>query len=397
MSVIRIFREENSIDKGWILDSAVLELEGKTLGRLWFRIAEIHKESLSDNLDHFVLGSLFRAMEEGANILAEGQVSPSLLRNLEEFTAAWAHWLPGKYRDISISAATECEPKNAGKSGAIAAFSGGVDAAFTAYRHHAGLAGRLTQKIEAGMLAHGFDIPLDQSEIFDNAFRNAKAMLKSLDLELIPVATNFREINPGFWAETHGAAIASCLLLLQKRYNTGLIGSTEPYRSLILPWGSNPITDPLLGNDSFEIIHDGAAFTRTAKVAVISSWPEALRHLRVCWQAENQERNCGVCEKCIRTILNFRLHGDNLPECFEKDVTDEELAALNGLNPVPLAYLQEILDSARKTGINEKWVVVLEKTIKRNLRSSRGWRKNLADARNSLALGTRMRRHFSGK
>ncbi len=395
MPVIRIFREDNSIDKGWILDSAVIELDGKTVGRLWFRIPEIHKESLSDNLDHFVLGSLFRAMEEGAEILAEGPVSSSLLRNLEEFTAAWAHWLPGKYRDISISAATECEPENAGKSGAIAAFSGGVDAAFTVYRHHAGSAGRLTRKIEAGMLAHGFDIPLDQPEIFDNASGKARAMVESLGLELVPVSTNFREIN-GNWNETHGAAVASCLMLLQGRYSSGLIGSTEPYGALILPWGSNPITDPLLGSDSFEIVHDGAAYTRSEKIALIADWQEALRYLRVCWQGEIKDRNCGKCEKCIRTILNFRLLGRDLPECFEKDATDSDILRLKGLTPVPIAYLDEILESARKAGIDDTWVGALRRTIARNRKASTGWRKQLRLKRNELSLSRKLRNLFNG-
>jgi hypothetical protein len=395
MPVLRIIREERKAEEGLIVDLAVLELDGKSLGRLWFRFPGIHEKSLSENLDHFVVGTLFRAMEEGADIKAEGPVSPSLLRNLQEFTAAWAHWLPGKYHDIAIEAGIEREPVTEGREGAVSAFSGGVDAAFTMYRHHKGLAGRLSRKVSAGMMAHGFDIPLDEPAIFDKASGKSLVMVESLGLELVPVSTNFREIN-GIWNETHGAAVASCLMLLQGRYSSGLIGSTEPYNALILPWGSNPITDPLLGSDSFEIVHDGAAFTRSEKIAVIADWQEALTYLRVCWQGEIKDRNCGTCEKCIRTILNFRLLGRDLPGCFEKDASDSDILRLKGLTPVPIAYLEEILESARMAGIDDPWVSALRLTIARNRRAATGWRKQLRLKRNELSLGNKLKNLFNG-
>lgn len=393
MPVLRIIREERQVAEDLMLDSAVLESGGKVLGRLWFRFPGIHQDSLSQNLDHFVVGALFRAMEDGADIMAEGSVSPSLLRNLQEFTAAWANWLPGKYHNIAIEAGIEREPAPEGRKGAVSAFSGGVDAAFTMYRHHRGLARRLSRKVSAGMMAHGFDIPLGEPGIFDNAYRKALAMVESLGLELVPVSTNFREIN-GNWNETHGAAVASCLMLLQGRYSSGLIGSTEPYNALILPWGSNPITDPLLSSDSFEIVHDGAAYTRSEKIAVISDWQEALTYLRVCWQGEIKDRNCGTCEKCIRTILNFRLLGRDLPECFEKDVTNSDILRLKRLTPVSIAYLDEIVETAREAGIDDTWISALRRTIARNRRASTGWRKQLRLKRNELSLRSKLKKLF---
>lgn len=98
-------------------------------------------------------------------------------------------------------------------------------------------------------------------------------------------------------------------MLLQNEHTDGLIASSEPYSSLLLPWGSNPITDRLMSSDSFSIVHDAAAVTRNQKVRAISTWKEATRSIRVCWQGEHMDRNCGRCEKCIRTILNFRVMG----------------------------------------------------------------------------------------
>ncbi len=48
-------------------------------------------------------------------------------------------------------------------------------------------------------------------------------------------------------------------MIFQKAYRAGIIGSSNPYNALILPCGSNPITDTMLSGNNFEIIHDGAA------------------------------------------------------------------------------------------------------------------------------------------
>ncbi len=112
---------------------------------------------------------------------------------------------------------------------------------------------------------------------------------------------------------------------LQGGYSEGLIPSSLPYHALVLPWGSNPLTDPLLSIRTFAIVHDGAAFTRAEKVKQIAHWRQALQNLRVCWEGDRKDGNCGHCEKCIQTILNFRAVGLGLPPCFDQDVADEEI------------------------------------------------------------------------
>jgi len=43
--------------------------------------------------------------------------------------------------------------------------------------------------------------------------------------------------------------------------------------------------------------------TRLRKVEIICEWPEALQHMRVCQNDNSASKNCGTCEKCIRTML----------------------------------------------------------------------------------------------
>ena len=63
-------------------------------------------------------------------------------------------------------------------------------------------------------------------------------------------------------------------MLFQGIYRAGLFASSEPYQALVSPWGAHPLTDRLLSSNSFEIIHDGADFTRTQKTAQLCEWPE---------------------------------------------------------------------------------------------------------------------------
>jgi hypothetical protein len=54
------------------------------------------------------------------------------------------------------------------------------------FRHKNGHYGRLTRNLQAGLMVHGFDIPLAQQEVFERAAKKSKAMLNSLGVELIP-------------------------------------------------------------------------------------------------------------------------------------------------------------------------------------------------------------------
>jgi len=374
-----------------------IENANNKCSHLWYRIPVEYKEIITAGCEPFVLGALFMAMSQATDLVVHGQVSPSLLRNLEEFQNAWISWRPEWYTKIEIMADRELESSKAVNSArAIMAFSGGVDASFTAWSHKKGQRGRLTCDIATGVMVHGFDIPLDRGDDFRFAAEKSTRMLASLGMTLIPVTTNFRELE-GDWEDTHGAGLASCLMLFQDNYARGVIASTEPYNSLVIPWGSNPITDPLLSGNSFQIIHDGAAFTRSEKIRTIAQWPEALRNLRVCWQGEQKDRNCGRCEKCVRTILNFRVMGIDLPECFEHDVTDQQILSLKGLRPGTPQFvsLEEILSTARTAAISESWVTALEQCLYKNRMGANGQHSFRQRLRKIIPLTLRRQFHRS--
>ena len=255
----------------------------------------------------------------------------------------------------------------AAATGAVSAFSGGVDSCFTVFRHATGRAGRQAQTLRAGMIVHGFEIALDDGAGFEGAAAKAEAMLADLGLDLVRMATNVRDFSQN-WRYARGAGVSACLMLLQPNARTGLVPSTEPYDLLVAPWGSHPLTDPHLSSASFQIVHDGAGWTRPDKIGEIGEWPQALEFLRVCFLAEPRDGNCGTCEKCIRTILGFRAAGLGLPPCFARDVTNTQIRSLGRLGPIEEAELRQILDAAERAGIRDSWVRAVTSVLYRNRR-----------------------------
>lgn len=363
MSKIHIWPEEITEVADEITISITIEDSQQIRTSLWYRLPSKYKSMVTHSCDPFVVATIMMAMNQSSDLVVHGEVSPSLLRNLTEFQAVWHCWRPQSYSLVNIIADIEQEQVNYQSSAqAISAFSGGVDSCFTIFRHCTGRCGRLQRPLKAGLMVHGFDIPLKKQQIFDSAAQKSRLMLSSLGVELITLATNFRQVIKVRWEDAFATAIASSLLLLQNGFREALIPSSPAYNALSLPYGSNPITDNLLCSDNFKIIHDGAAFSRIEKTREIANWPEALQCLRVCWEGDQADRNCCRCEKCVRNILNFRILGLGLPPCFEQDITDNQILTIK-VKGRQLEILEQSVKNAKSAGISESWVRATELCI----------------------------------
>lgn len=270
-------------------------------------------------------------MQEGLDVHVHGVVSERLLRGLTEWQLAWSRWRPERYHQVQITV-DDVGHDVPTTDGAVAAFSGGVDAAYTLLRHVNRDAEWQTAAVSAVVMVHGFDIPLQDSEVFTRAAERVRRMLDGLDIELITVSTNLRDLLLS-WEDFHALALAASMQLLAPEFSIGLIGSSEPYRRMLFPWGSNPATDHLLSSNLIEIRHDGAGASRTDKVRYIARSDRMTKNLRFCWQGDRLDRNCGRCEKCQRTHLNFRLAGVDDSVCFEDPFIPDPYVILKGVEP----------------------------------------------------------------
>lgn len=286
---------------------------------------------------------LICAMQEGSNIVVEGAVSPRLIAGLETVQSIWQRWRPTQYRQVAIRAAFEQEatvPANR-EPRAVCAFSGGVDASFTLFRHLHRHAGRLTRPPAAALLVHGMDIPLAQDDAYRQAADKAESMLADTGIKLIRMQSNARMLGQQ-WEDSFGLILSACFLTLQHRFAWALRGSEEPYDALVLPWGSTPLTDPLCSTAAMRMEHDGCGFDRSEKVAWLAAHTHITSHLRVCWEGPDKDRNCGQCEKCIRTMLNFWSMGLTVPEAFPTELTPQRVRSVRIRNEVQLQYIRTL-------------------------------------------------------
>jgi len=314
--------------------------------------------------DAAVVALLFPAMRAGLDLRIHDRVSRRLLINLEEFQAAWRRWRPLDYAHISITADEEVDDSHDGPTmKAVSLFSGGVDSSFTLLRHRGALAGRASCHIAAAVLIHGFDIPLENSDAFAVVRNSARRALESVGVPLVCVKTNWRDVACRNWENEFAAGLAACLHQFSGVAGIGLVGSAEDYAHLHLPWGSNPITNGLLSGGALRIVTDGAGYTRSEKVALIARSPAFRDNLRVCWEGAVTGRNCGHCEKCLRTQLNFLAIGHAPDVAFSERPTPWKLLTLRARSHVQLAYLCEIQETASRQGIEASWRSFLRVSI----------------------------------
>ena len=299
---------------------------------------------------------LMQAMQSKQDIYIKGKVSLALLRNLKDFQLAWSQWMPKVFSKVTITAEKIVDKLQIGKNaGGIVAFSGGVDACFVLWDNLVNPNNAYKHDIKASVMVHGFDIKLDNQNGFDEAYQKAKKITDSLEIPLISMKTNLR-YEP--WYHVHGAAIASCLTLLSGKYNTGLIASSDTYGELNASHcGSNYITDQLLSNQDMSFVYHGAGYSRIEKEDKLGTWEVATQNLRVCWQSQSAD-NCGKCEKCLRTMLGFRLKGHTKLACFPQDITNQQIRSLWIASPY-ISELKDILVVAKRENIKAAWLDAL--------------------------------------
>lgn len=316
------------------------------LPELWFKFPRSVEVDLTDRADPFVHALIFPMMEKGGNFEIMGNVSKSVLANMTMFCRIWNIWCPDKYKPITITAQEIADDYRPNNKRMITAFSGGLDAAYTTYKYAKNLDKDFTYQVDKSVMLFGADIPLSEREQFETAFNNAKKMTSDLGVELIPVETNYREGTKD-WSYKFGSVILATLEFFSRTYFYGA-ASDDSVHHYALPWGMNPITDQYLTSDTFRFISDGHEHSRTERAAFIKDWKVGLENLRVCWRNDDKSKNCGKCEKCVRTKLNFMAVGVNHLPSMPNDLTTDELLNDNMIKiSHNILYYQEIYNYAR--------------------------------------------------
>lgn len=280
--------------------------------------------------------ALLEAMISNRKIIIEDvPISKKLFENIYEIQSIYSCW-NRELNIVTIDSAISDQAIDYQHTGSF--FSAGIDSSHALLRHE--------NELSHLILLRLFDAG-NEKEYWEERIKKQTVFAKSLGLQLIPVESNVRE-----WTDrrkisfdfAHGLLLSSLggALGMRKVY----IPSSHTYSELF-PWGSHPVSDPLWSTDSTTVVHDGAGFRRSIKVKGIINNRHIANNIQVCWK--HAHKNCGVCSKCIRTMIVIHLLGgetDSLPELHDMKL----LEVMMPDNENSLSFLIDVMQLAKITG-----------------------------------------------
>ncbi|MEM9480907.1 MAG: hypothetical protein AAGA58_14730 [Verrucomicrobiota bacterium] len=293
--------------------------------------------------------ALVPAMKLGSPLRIEGSIDDALPEGAARFQEIFSSWYP-EYTPVPIEASTVTGKKKTSendKRGVGLFFSGGVDSMYSLLKHR--------DEITHAIFVHGCDIPLQERIYRERISRHLQAAADDFGVKLVEVETNLLDFSNlfGHWGyHYHGCGLAAIAILLSGTLRKVLIASSDPY-SLIVPWGSSYITDPLWSSAALELVHDGSECDRLDKTRIVANNETALKYLRVCFENPTKGQNCGRCEKCYRTMIGLRLC-QALEHC----------PAFN--EPLDLNRMLETETVLREAGQMRAWRILREEATRQN-------------------------------
>jgi len=323
---------------------------------------------IAEAADGWLAATLIPAMWAGGPLRLTGSVSPRLYEASATIQDILHAWNP-QFARVTV----EAEPRHSlsplgGDVGCF--FSGGVDSWYTLLKHR--------HEITALIAIDGYDIFTDERR--QRWQPTLRAIAKTLQLPLIEVRTNLRAFSDRYalWPRYYnGAALASVALLLSARFRKVYVPSTHDYADLF-PEGSHPLLDPLWSTEQVELVHDGCEATRFEKIERLLESDLAdltLAHLQVCNKGWERSYNCGVCGKCLRTMVSLRLLGalDRCPT-FDRPLDLAKVARSNGAAAAVRCYIEENLQAAQRLGADAALIEALRCSVDGVYRRGpRGW------------------------
>jgi hypothetical protein len=272
-------------------------LTRKVPQELWFRFpAEMNPVN---DIDPFAVALLLLCMQANERMEFEGPISRKLHAGLQRYQQLYHSWFPDRFKLIEVYARSLREDAGDAALGEACAFSGGVDSFYSLIQ--------LRSRITHALHVTGFDMPLHFTESIEALTSSYAEMMKELGITFIVGSTNVRAfVDSVDWTNAHGQALAASALFFRRSFGRFHVPSS--YRAGRYPkWGTHPELDPLLSTEALRFSHHGDEANRVRKLEKIVRFSEAFGRLRVCWIQNLGLRNCGECEKCIRTMIALDL------------------------------------------------------------------------------------------
>lgn len=268
--------------------------------------------------DGFVLMCLVYAWHHGEHrIQIDAPVDPWLRARVGKAIDYLNFWF-GREHMVLIEPTQPYHPcKQSTERGCALFLSGGLDSMSSLVRNCVTLPEDHPMRFRYGLVVDGLDMAYiegkasqDQEALTEQNYLGVKKICDDFNIVPARIRTNIRSLDENnlLYAEkAHGAILAGLAHFLSGRLNDVNIASTNDLRHAA-PWGSSPLLDVNYSSTTLRIHHDSEDLSRLEKLRIVSANQAALQSLRVCpkvYALSKGHLNCGECEKCLRTMLEF--------------------------------------------------------------------------------------------
>ena len=312
---------------------------------LWYSVSATYGSGLSaERADAFLLLVLHIAMKTGQDILVKAPVSAKLLFNIENtiqplFVKAYSGVKHVRIQAEAVGRA-DWNTKAVGCCCSL-----GVDS-FSSFLKH------MDEKVVDGYRITHLTLfncgQLGDSDLegaeknLRETIVNLKPFADEVGLPIVSVNSNINELYLKYdvtLLQSFVLRTASCALALQKLFGKYVYSSSYSVSDFLMSSEDESHMEaafaPLLGSENLEFILSNPAMKKEEKTEYLSAHPITSRYLDVCWAAqwaygfvnnqsvfeEKVNKNCGKCDKCLRTILTLDLLGrlSQYEELFDMD------------------------------------------------------------------------------
>ena len=300
---------------------STIKIEGKKDYEMWLEVKKEYGEYLTPEVaDCFVVGLMLYAMDHNLNIKSEAPITERLHYQLTEYMIPALNKNIPSYKRITIDA--PLANITFGGKYAATGISCGVDSFYTILKNQnhseeSGLNVKYLTYFNAG--ASGMYGGKRARRSFQERAVKFHEVATQLGCEFVTVDTNMNEFLHQNHEATHVFRTLCIPLALQKLFKVYYFSSGCEYKDFRFekfdPAFYDILTMPNLSTDNIRFVLVGGETTRQKKVEFIADHEIVKRNLNVCvWRTNN----CGICGKCMRTMLNLYVAGklDEYGDCF---------------------------------------------------------------------------------
>lgn len=281
-------------------------------------VQEEYKDFLLwERSDAFVFGLLSYAMRSGQDITCEAPVSEELLYNLRQYLIPLVTKYGNNLYPVKIYADMENDRLPcAGYVGASA--SCGVDSFNTIHNqlHSEYESMNITHLClnDVGAYNECYGTSDKQRFIKKYRYQRGEEMARELGLPIIKTESNFAIEFPQNHLLTNTYSSMFAVLCMRKAWRVYYYSSAFHDIGLFSLFNNESkdtsyydlLSLSCISTDGLKVYSEGGDRTRLGKVMSIVEFEPAKKYLHVCI---NKEQNCGICEKCKRTLLCIDIAG----------------------------------------------------------------------------------------